>query len=254
MKWCRLPIGIEPIVSLGSLFVSLSYSISHVTIRLCWWTAQTTGKNPAKRAKFLRSLFCFPVGIDSVVLCGFKVGGFKKKNKGLRRHHGYFSGGKIICTHTTWQPPMIIQRWWHLPNESCLLIHSAAATNHMLTMYGPQQPNNSKYSDFQNAPCLTAADVSCVVVQLVVTGVTVASLWSPDSNQSAQSPLTPQFKMSFSFTELLLAGYFLCMSVCKPLRWLWCCENSSRSAACGKPLLAPTSGLLFPFLPTLTLT
>lgn len=86
MKWCRLPIGIEPIVPLGSLFVSLSYSISHVTIRLCWWTAQTTGKNPAKRAKFLLSLFCFPVGIDSVVLCGFKVGGFKKKNKGLRRH------------------------------------------------------------------------------------------------------------------------------------------------------------------------
>lgn len=211
MKWCRLPIGIEPIVPLGSLFVSLSYSISHVTIRLCWWTAQTTGKNPAKRAKFLLSLFCFPVGIDSVVLCGFKVGGLKKKNMGLR-HHGYFSGGKIICTHTTWQPPMIIQRWWHLPNRKLLVDTFSSSYQSHANYVRTSAAEQLKIFGFQNAPCLTVADVSCVVVQSVVTGVTVASLWSPDSNQSAQSPLTPQFKMSFSFTELLLAGYFLCMS------------------------------------------
>lgn len=229
MKWCRLPIGIEPIVSLGSLFVSLSYSISRVTIRLCWWTAQTTGKNPANPANFLLSLFCFPVGIDSVVLCGFKVGGFKKKKKkktkGLSRHQGCFSGGKIICTHTTWQPPVIIQRWWHLPNPKLLVDTFSSSyqshANHMLITYGPPQPNNSKYSDFQNAPCLTVADaVSCVVVQswvvteLVVAGVTVASRWSPDSNQSAQSPLTPHFKKYFSSTELLLGSLDI-FSVCQ---------------------------------------
>lgn len=80
------------------------------------WQVRTQQNVP----DFCWACFAFPLVLTLLYSVASRLEDLKK-NKGLRRHHGYFSGGKIICTHTTWQPPVIIQRWWHLPNQKLLV-------------------------------------------------------------------------------------------------------------------------------------